>query len=101
MAFKKEAKSHEVVLKVQVDAHSMEESFTTLSASSIGIFISKVCQKEVATKFSIILLSVPIAIALLKLVTESFVFSDKKVGQGSSGETIIRSYEHICSEINR
>lgn len=37
-------------------------------------------------------MGVPIAIALLKLATESFVFHDKKVGQRNSGETIVRSY---------
>lgn len=45
LAFKKEQKSHEVLLKVQVEPHSIEESVTALSASSIGIFISRVCQK--------------------------------------------------------
>jgi hypothetical protein len=85
VSYKKESKSHEILLKVQVEPQSIEESFTAVSASSIGIFISKVCQKEIASSFSIILLGVPIAIALLKLATESFVFYDKKVGQGSSG----------------
>lgn len=101
LSFKKETKSHEILLKVQVEPQSIEESFTAVSASSIGIFISKVCQKEIASSFSIILMGVPIAIALLKLASESFVFYDKKIGQRSSGETIMRSYEHICREINR
>ena len=71
-----------------------------VSASSIGIFISKVCQKEIPLGFSAILMSVPIAIALLKLASDWFVYHDKKIGQNASGELIMKSYEHICKEIN-
>lgn len=74
---------------------------TAVSASSIAIAISKVCLKEVATSFSLILMTIPIAIALLKLASKSFSFHDKKVGQRTSGEAIMRSYEHICDEINK
>lgn len=63
-----------------------------VSASSIGIFISKVCQKEVPMGFSLILMSVPITIAILKLASDWFVYHDKKVGQNASGEWIMRSY---------
>lgn len=96
ISFKKEHKSHEILLKVTVEPTSIEESITTVSASSIAIAISKVCIKEITTSFSMILMGIPIAIALLKLATESFNFRDKKVGQSSSGECIMRSYEHIC-----
>ena len=98
--YKKDQKSHSVVLKVQVEPQSFEESMAAVSASSIGIFISKVCQKEVSLGFSAILMSVPIAVALLKLASDWFVYHDKKVCQNASGELIMKSYEHICQEIN-
>ena len=97
---KKQKKSHNVILKVQVEPQTVEESIATVSASSIGIFISKVCQKEVSQSFSLILMSVPIAIALLKLATDSFVYRDKTIGQNSSGQLIMQSYQHICKQIN-
>lgn len=47
-----------------------------------------------------ILMSVPITIALLKLASECFIYREKKACQTNSGDSIMRSYEHICSEIN-
>lgn len=46
------------------------------------------------------LMSVPIVIALLKLTAESNVYQGKKVSQSSSGEIIMKTYEHVCREIN-
>jgi len=45
-------------------------------------------------------MGIPITIAILKLASDWFVYHDKKVGQSTSGEWIMRSYEHICQEIN-
>ena len=45
ISFKKNTKTHSVVLKVQVEPQTFEESMTAVSASSIGLFITKVCQK--------------------------------------------------------
>lgn len=101
VAWRREGRSHEVKLRVQVEPHSLEESVTAVSASSIGIFISRLCQKEVASSLALVLTGIPIAIALLKLASESFVLHDMQVGQRTSGDTIMRSYEHICGEINR
>lgn len=99
--FKKEGKTHEVRLTVEVEPSSLEESVTAVSASSIAIAICKVCLKEVASPFSLALMGIPIAIALLKLASQSFSFHDKQPGQHSSGEAVMRSYELICDEINR
>ena len=85
ISFKKEKKSHSLILRAHVDPLSVEDSFTAVSASSIGLFISKVCQKELPMGLSALLMGVPIAFALLKLVTESVVMKQKETGQVNSG----------------
>ena len=77
VAFKKERKKHSLIIKAQVDPLSAEDGFTAVSASSIGLFISKVCQKELPMVLSALLIGVPIAFALLKLVSESVVLKQK------------------------
>ena len=73
---------------------------TVLSASSIAIFIAKVLQREIPTIYSVALMGLPIAIALLTMKETSSVLHGKKVSQESSGVELLQAYERLCHLIN-
>jgi hypothetical protein len=54
---------------------------TALSASSIGLFIAKVCHRDISTFASIILMSVPIGVALINFHSPTTLLQGKKLSQ--------------------
>lgn len=70
-----------------------------MSATSIGIFITKVCRKDIPSLY-LVMMTAPLVLAFLNLISQNSSFASKKASQPSSGEIIVQAYEHICKEIN-
>lgn len=100
LPFKIESKRYSLKAKIQIEQKQIHESVTMLSASSIALFIAKVLQRELPTVYSVALMGLPIAIALLTMKETSSSIHSKKVSQESSGIQLLQAYERLCHLIN-
>jgi len=70
-----------LTVKVHIEPKQSFESMAALSASSIGLFIAKVCQRDISTFASFILMSIPIGVALINFDSPTTLLQGKKISQ--------------------
>lgn len=99
--FVKTKKSHKVSLHIKIEANKTLESVTAVSASSVGIFITKALHQDMPAPVALLLLGIPISLTLLKLVQNpTQPVTDKIASQDEPNMKVINHFSRICQKIN-
>ena len=72
-----------------------------MSASSIGLILSKAIKNDISLPFSLILMGIPLSITIANLLKRNSFVSDKKVSEESFNYKIMKNYNEICKMLNK
>ena len=72
-----------------------------MSASSIGIVISRAMKHEIPTPLSILLMGVPLSLTILNLTKSNSSISGKVISKDSFNHKVMKDFTKICATINK
>ena len=72
-----------------------------MSASSIGLILSKAIKNDISMPFSLVLIAIPFSITIANLLKRKSFVSGKTVSEESFSHKIMKDYNNICKLINK
>ena len=72
-----------------------------MSASSIGLIISRAIKNEIPTPISVILMGIPLSLTILNLIKTNRFISGKASNESPFNDKVMKDFSRICELINK
>lgn len=85
-------KSHQISLHIKLEPKKLGESFTRVSASSIGIILSRALKADIPTEISIAMAIIPVSLTIINMMSKQSMLISDKISLQKSDCQIMNQY---------
>ena len=94
--------SHRMSLSIKIEPAKIFESVTAMSASSIGLILSKAIKNDISLPLSLILMGIPLSITFANLLKRNSFLTDKNVDEECFKNKIMKNNDdNLCRLLNK